>query len=142
MQILNKLVNSEIIEVISGGSNGSIIVLKLSNPQKHEFSLFIYCTWRLETETEVLTGSNECPSGNLLYESQLLLNDKIVFVQQNIFNDIIIKFKSKKKLNIFCDITPKCDPKYYTKNWTICNITENKCYSAGLNKEIHASVYE
>ena len=142
MKVINKLINSQVIEVISGGSNGSIIVLKLRNIQTHEFSLFIYCTWRLETETEVLSGNNESPNGNLLYETQLLLNDKIVFIEKNIFNDIFIQFESKKKLNIFCDITPKCDSKYYTKNWTICDIAENKCYSAELNKNIQISAYE
>ena len=68
MDIIDKINNSQVTEVISGGSNGSMIILKLQNLQNKIFSLFIYCTWRLEMETNVLTGNNELPNGNLLSE--------------------------------------------------------------------------
>ena len=138
--ITTSLNNSNVIEVIAGESNGSIIVLKTAKEHR-EFSLFVYCTWRLENESEIITGSNEPSDGNLL-KIKTLIGEKILDVKQNRFNDLSIQFESKKVLSIFCSITGNVNWQDYTENWTFCDIEQNKCFHADNKNIIRTSEYE
>lgn len=48
--ILNNFTGKKITKIIAGGSNGSIVILRIGD---NEFSLFIYCIWRLKEKEKI-----------------------------------------------------------------------------------------
>ncbi len=139
--IINAFIGKKISKVTVGGSNGSVVILRIGD---NLFSLFIYCIWRLEENDKIVTGWNEssdAESGNLTQQIKLLLNDEIKNIQLSNFMDIKIYFLSGKVLNIFCDITPKYEPEEYDENWVISDIVNNVSYRLKNNFEIEVSKY-
>ena len=125
--ILNRIQNKQISEVIAGGSNGSIILLLIGD---QEFSLSVYCTWRLEHKDEVITGWNETNdpvSGDLTRNIIKLTGTKIIKIELKKFYDLILQFDNKFTLRIFCDLTPNLY-KESTENWTIADKIGDKVY--------------
>lgn len=125
--VISKLSGKQITKTISGGSNGSVIVLDIGIS---EFSLTVNCVWRLEMEDRVITGwneSNNSINGVMTKEIKQLKGDIIKSVRISTFFDLYLEFSSGKKLNIFCDVTPNYQPSDYDENWSLCSIKSNDC---------------
>jgi len=127
-RLIKGIEGKEITKVIAGGSNGSIVVLRIG---EEEFSLFIKCIWRLEDESNILTGwneSNDAEHGNLTLQMKKLSGDFIKSTELSGFYDLKLHFLSGKTLNIFCDVTPHYEPEDYDENWLLCDIKGNRSY--------------
>ena len=139
-ELLNKIQNKQIDEVITGGSNGSIILLLIGN---QEYSLSIYCTWRLEHKDEVITGWNETndpKTGDLTKNIKRLAGTKITKIELTKFYDLVLKLDHNFTLRVFCDLTPNLY-KEPTENWTIADKINNKAYSITNKFDIDEDEY-
>lgn len=136
LEVAQLLKNRKVTKVISGGANASTLILHFNTD---EFCLFTYCVWRLMSKNEVLTGWND-PSatkkGNLVVQSNTLLNDIVKEVRVSKFFDLQIDFKSGKTLSIFCDVTPLFQVKDYDVNWSLCDINHNATYHISRNFKV------
>ena len=140
--ILNNFTGKKITKIIAGGSNGSIVIVRIGD---NEFSLFIYCIWRLKEKDKIITGWNEScdsESGNLSKQIKLLLDKEIKNIDLSDFMDMKIHFVGGKVFNIFCDITPKYEPDDYDENWVKSDIENNKSYRLKNNFKIKVSSYK
>jgi len=142
-KILNTIINGRITNVIKGGSNGSIILLEIKSNEK-QYILYIYCSWRLSIMNKILTGSNEDATDiNSRYhkEMKMLEDDVIENMVINNLGDFSVNFKSKKVLDVFCDLTYRDNDGNLIENWTLCNVSENKCYNFTNNFSISEEFY-
>jgi hypothetical protein len=141
-QLLQDLRSKEVTEVVAGGGNGSVIILKIG---QNEFSIFVKCAWRLQNERSVLTGWNEpnnAENGNLTLYIKNLLGDVISGTELSKFFDLKLRFISGKTLDIFCDVTPNYEPEFYDENWLLCDIKANVCYTVSKDFLIVESNYK
>ena len=131
---VSQLLKKKIIEVIAGGSNGSIVVFCLGE-ETITHTLQVRCVWRLEHLNEVIAGWNDSPdpqAGNLKRQMKLLEGDYVEAIDISSFYDLAIDFRSSKKLRIFCDITPNADMQS-CDNWYVCDRQINRCISIDKN---------
>ena len=138
--LLNKIKYKQIDEVICGGSNGSIILLLIGN---QEYSLSVYCAWRLEHKDKVITGWNETndhETGDLTKNIIRLTRTKIINIELTKFYDLILKFDNNFTLRIFCDLTPNLSDEY-SENWIIADKIDNKVYVITNKFEIKEHEY-
>ncbi|WP_430411720.1 hypothetical protein [Kordia sp.] len=143
-KILNTIKHGRITNIIKGGSNGSIVLLEIKSNEK-QYILYIYCSWRLSIINKVLTGSNEDSTDiNSRYNKEMnnLNGDVINNLIINNFGDFSINFKSKKTLDVFCDLTYYDNEGNSVENWTLCDVSENKCYNFTSNFNIENESYE
>ncbi|MEO6915626.1 MAG: hypothetical protein ABI151_08205 [Chitinophagaceae bacterium] len=125
--VIFKLSGKQITKTIVGGSNGSIIILRIGI---NEFSFKVNCVWRLEMKNQMITGwneSNDSLNGVMTKEIKRLNGDTIKSVKMSDFFDLQLEFSSGKVLNIFCDVTPNYEPSDYDENWSLCDIKSNDC---------------
>ncbi|MEJ7768065.1 MAG: hypothetical protein WKF89_09650 [Chitinophagaceae bacterium] len=125
--LISKLSGKQITKTIVGGSNGSIIILRIGI---NEFSLKVSCVWRLEMRDQIITGwneSNDSLNGVMTKEIKQLNGDTIKSVKMSEFFDLALEFFSGKVLRLFCDVTPNYEPPDYDENWSICDIKSNYC---------------
>ncbi len=136
LEVIQLLKNKKLTKVISGGANASTLILHFN---VDEFCLFTYCVWRLTSKNEVLTGWND-PSatkkGNLVVQTNTLLNDIVKDIIVSKFYDLQIEFKSGKILSIFCDVTPMFQVKDYDVNWSLTDINHNTTYHISRNFKV------
>lgn len=140
--VIGKIAGKQVVRVIAGGSNGSIIVLKIGN---QEFSISIKCVWRLEHKGRVIAGwneSNDAIKGNLTIQAKALTGEMIERIEISNLYDMKVYFLGDKILNVFCDVTPNYEPHSYDENWVISDIIENISYVASKNFEILTRPYE
>ncbi len=142
LDVLSKISGKRVVKVIAGGSNGSIIVLKIG---EEEFSIFIKCVWRMEHKGKVIAGwneSNDAINGNLTIQAKALTGETIDKIEISELYDLRIHFSGGKMFNVFCDVTPNYEPELYDENWVISDITENISYVASKDFELLTRPYE
>lgn len=122
-----KILQGCIIErVIAGGSNGSIILFDIKN-NISKYVFFIYCSWQLTSEIDILNTSEDDP--DFFDELKKIKDDVIININIDSLDRILIQFDSGKKLEVFCDITKNDDKGKEQENWSFCDITHNICYN-------------
>lgn len=141
--------NTKLLNVSVGKSTGSIVLLDFGHQKnKIEFSLIIYCAWRLDCKinNSVITGWNESSdlkTGNLAIQLKKLENDIVRELVINDFGDINICFQSQKILRVFCDITPNIiEEGCLEENWGFSIHKENLCYTHNQDFSISVSKYD
>lgn len=105
-KLVSNLSGQSVSKVISGGGNGSIIVLDIGNPVK--YCIYVHCTWRLEKGQNILSGWNESAdpdNGALTLNTKALEGELIEKVILNSFYDLHIYFKSSKRLRACLEIS-------------------------------------
>lgn len=128
---LTEIKNASITKVIAGGSNGSIVLIDFKTKDAN-YVLYIYCAWRLSNKGKVLTGSNdnsETSDSVYVHELTNLDGDIINKISSNDLGDFSLFFKSGRELAVFCDITSNGFVDEKRDNWTLCNVSENMCFS-------------
>ena len=123
-KILNGMVNKRVLKVNAGGFTGSVFSLDIGSELMRkdkggqtffegEWVIMVYCAWRLvDTITQKpITGWHEDSdlNGSMTLGLKSLLDDVIEEVLLTSFRDIVIIFKSKKVLSVFCDLTTTVD---------------------------------
>lgn len=137
---LRALEAMRVTNVIAGGANGSIFVAEW----EERYSLTVYCCWRLDLPPRVLTGSNESSdarTGNLPAELKKLTGDEVQSVEVSDLFDLRITFGSGKILTVFCDITPRAEPRDYDENWAFCDPQSDQCWAVNNRFEVVTSKY-
>jgi hypothetical protein len=138
---VNKCVGSTITKVMAGGSVGSIVTLHIG----YDLGvLFIYCTWRLQKDGRVLTGSNEsCEAvvGDIPRNLEIIKDQTITEWTLSEFYDAKISFGNGSSLSIFCDVTPNYPSKDYDENWCICLPRENSSTRVMNDFSIKGDIY-
>ena len=127
MNIINDLKEGKINKVIAGGGNGSIVLIDIIKGDD-KFVLYLYCTWRMSFYDNVLTGWNDSDTV-IVTELKKLQNDIIEEVISNLLGDFTLIFKSGIKLDVFCDITSNIENTSIEENWSLCDVSKNKCYN-------------
>lgn len=142
VSILQSLLGKQINKVIAGGSNGSIIILDIGND---EFSLFIYCSWRISKENEVLSSStenNDSKTGNLTIEAKKIQGEEIVSIITTDLFDLQLVFKSGKVLSVFADITTNgYDSDAMDENWSLADKRNNIAYTISNTFKVITTSY-
>jgi len=121
---LYKLINKECWGFVAGKGTGSVFSLRIGekipleepvdNPNlpedirnnESEFSLFVECVWRIDSNKKIICGAwdDNSKNGKMLKGLKMLMNSTITAV--NIYEpafDLIIEFSSGVFLKIFCD---------------------------------------
>lgn len=122
--------NKELTTISSGGSAGSIMLLKMD----FEYTLWINCSWRIIdcfTQSVLLTSTDDCTIEKGLYKNVLSRMEntrisKITFVNNW---DFQILFSNNFKLEVFSDLTSNGYPPVWEENWEFCDIPNNICYA-------------
>lgn len=130
----------KVTKVIAGGSNGSIIILRIGD----DYSLFVYCAWRLEDGNKIITGWQEdydAENGRLTIGIKELKNNIIAKIDVSRFFDLKIHFKGGEILNVFCDLTPNVKSGDYDENWVLGDLKENKSYILKNRFNIEVGTY-
>lgn len=119
-----KLAGKQCWGVIAGNGTGSFITLNIGNKiplrtpldnptldesvrnYEGEYSLYIECVWRLDSDNEIICGAwdDNSKKGKMLKGLKLLMGTQIT--QINLFEpawDFTIEFSKKYKLKVFCD---------------------------------------
>lgn len=141
--VLKKVIGLQVGEVISGGSNGSILLLTFGD-EKPVCTILISCVWRLQMSNTVLAGWNDSPDpehGNLTIQTKLLEKDYVHCIEVSEFYDLSITFKSEKRLRVFCDITPQAETDE-DENWYMADLHANKCYLVNRELKIVERMYK
>lgn len=142
IDLLSNLTGKVVTKCIAGGSNGSIIVLDIGSD---EFTLFIYCSWRISKESKILAtwnDNNDPDSGNLTLEAKKLEGELIKEIKQTNFYDLEILFMSHKVLQIFADVFNKgYEDENASENWSLGDKKNDINYSVTSNFEVHTSKY-
>lgn len=137
--LIDKFIGKKVLKVNAGGSTGSVFSLdigdELISKEKNghtflqgEFFLMVNCAWRLDDldSNRPVTGwhENSDVGGVMTLRLKSLFNDEIEKIVLSSFYDLEIIFKSRKRLFVFCDLTPyvdeesnwffKSDGKYYS----------------------------
>ena len=142
IKMVNLLKGQKVEKVISGGSNGSMLVFNFG--ENDDYCVFVYCVWRLEQKKKILSGWNEscdAKTGNLTLQTRALKNEIVKDVILTDFFDLKILFNSGKVLNVFCDVTAEYEPQSYDMNWCVCDIRNNICYSVNRSSVIVTDKY-
>jgi hypothetical protein len=98
------IINSNVILSKSGGSTGSLWLIDFDN----KTSLYIYCTWRIEHNDNILTTSNDdtTPITGLLTKTvRELEGKKLIAFDLSKQYDLTLKFEDDYCVKIFCDIS-------------------------------------
>jgi hypothetical protein len=123
---LKHLIGKECWSVIGGAGTGTHISLDfgdkipikkpLTNPHlteeernfNGEFSFYITCAWRIESELEVISGcwEDNAKDGPMLNGLQKIINQKVIAVELSLpALDLKLTFENNFSLQIFCDQT-------------------------------------
>lgn len=140
--VLSKMVGLELQEVIAGGSNGSVVVLRFGRSQ---FTMFVYSVWRLEYKGKIISGwneSNDAINGTLTKAVKSIQLQTLKSYSISEFYDLRLSFSNEMILNIFCDITPNYEPSHYDKNWMCCDIKANICYIVNKDFKVELTEYD
>jgi len=143
-EFIKNLSNLKVDKIIAGGSNGSIVLMDISN-ESTKYVIYIYCSWRLSLENEVITTWNdESISSDSIFVVQMkkLEGDTIESVHMHILGDLELTFESGKRLNIFSDISSNSVESDNVENWSLCNVITNKCYSLNNYFKIVEEIYD
>jgi len=120
-RLIDNLIGKKVLKVNAGGTTGSVFSLdigdELISREKNghaflqgEFFIMVNCAWRLDDldNNRPLTGWREDSDvdGIMTLRLKTLLNDEIEGIELTPFYDLQIIFKSKKRLFVFCDLTP------------------------------------
>lgn len=140
-ELLEKIVGLTVTEVVSGGSNGSIIVIGFGSIET-EYTILISCSWRLQFADEVLASSNDesNPNSNLVVQTRLLEGSMVRLIDLNDFFDLNIYFLSGKQLRVFCDVTAFSGYEE-GENWYVADIHKNECLIINDHFKILESKY-
>lgn len=119
--LMHNVIGKKVLKVNAGGSTGSIFCLELGDELRitqekgrelveGDFSIMVYSSWRLDDTQKLkpITSWQEDSGleGKMTLSLKDLLNDVIEDIVVSAFYDLNIKFKSGKRLAIFCDLTP------------------------------------
>lgn len=133
IQELDKLVGNKTLKVTAGSGGGSIITIEFGdqlnlspksfgkyNIYEGDFSMMIYCSWRLESKDTVLTSWNEdnYDDGPMVMNLKKLLNVKIKSYDLYSFFDLKIHFENEYVLSVFCDLSLRQE---FDCNWFLRN---------------------
>jgi len=136
---LDKLIDKKVLEVNAGSGGGSIINIEFGeslniSPKSFgsykifegDFSIMIYCAWRLESNESVLTSWNEDNSDNgpIVTNLKNLINNRVISYEISDLFDLKIFFEEQKALTIFCDLSTEQE---FECNWFLRN--NNNIYS-------------
>lgn len=82
-----------------------------------EYRLFIHCSWRIESNSEVVTSSQDSLENNALEKLSLLRDMKVVdiFLAKPSY-DLTVFFSNGYILKVFCDLTNVIED---YDNWSI-----------------------
>ncbi len=134
---LNLLVSKECWSFIAGPGTGSFVTLDfgpkvprrtplknktLTQEQREyrgEISLFVECSWRIDSGTEVVCSSQDDnePGGEMLQGLKLLTGEKVEEV--NVFPpalDLVLKLTGGFSLRLFCDQTNEDNYSLFSQN--------------------------
>lgn len=144
MNVIKEIKGLEIIKVIAGGGNGSIVVLDIES-DNNKYTLFIYCCWRMTLNDKVIIGWNDdiiSEDSSSLKILRSIKNSTIIDIEENDYGDFNLHLSNDKKLQIFCDITSNGNKDDINENWSLCDIKNNKCYNFNNRYDIVLGSYE
>ncbi len=135
-EVLN-LKGGVITKVVLGSLRSSVIELVFKNTKEEEVSLMIYCSWRLSQNNSILTGWNDDYDSNDTNYSRHLINlvgHTVKFIKVNKLHDIELALNDKI-LYIFSDLyNNRINSK--TENWDLSIPMRNITYSALSDNEL------
>jgi len=119
-EILLSTINSKVILSKSGGSTGSLWLIDFEN----KTSFYIYCTWRIEHNNQVLASSNDDSTaivGRLTRSVKELEGNKLISFNLTKQYDLTLCFENDFSVKVFCDISYSQTDNggTYDTNWDI-----------------------
>jgi hypothetical protein len=153
---LKKMIGKPLWATLVGGCTGSILGLRFGKklkkarptPNPHlsrivryyngEFSMMIFCAWRVERDSKIICGTGDCNErGELTVEGIRILHGKRVrSVHVGKIPDLCIDFDAGYKLRLFCD-TKTSNKKSYHKWYFVIMKLEKIVYSANENGKVY-----
>ena len=136
-RIFDHSVGSILKEVIAGGSNGSLITLSINDCR-----IFISCAWRLFKNEVAITGWHE---ESIEQDSPLVSGIKKIeglrFTSYAFHSpfDFDLCFEDGFTLSVFADNTSMSE---VDENWTVCDVSSNKCYTLSNEYILIAQVFQ
>jgi hypothetical protein len=146
---MNSIIGKKILKVNAGGSTGSIFCLEFGDAlrvkQKKgreltegDLSIMVYSAWRLDDleKSKPITSWQEDsePEGIMTLGLKSLKDDFVERISVSAFYDLEVRFKSRKRLVVFCDLTSNQEMdtnwyfrdgvKYYSVNNAFDIVTE------------------
>ena len=119
-EILLSTINSKVILSKSGGSTGSLWLIDF----EYKTSFYIYCTWRIEHNNQVLASSNDDSTaivGRLTRSVKELEGNKLISFNLTKQYDLTLCFENDFSVKVFCDISYSQTDNggTYDTNWDI-----------------------
>jgi hypothetical protein len=139
--LMQNVIGKKVLKVNAGGTTGSVFCLELGDSLRikqerarefteGDFSIMVYSSWRLDDleKSKPITSWQEDSGlqGKMTLALKDLLNDVVESVSVSSFYDLDIRFKSRRRLAAFCDLTSNQEmdtnwffrdhEKYYTVN--------------------------
>jgi hypothetical protein len=103
-EVLLPTIESKVTLSESGGSTGSLWLIDFEN----NTSFYIYCTWRIEQNNQVLATSNDDISpviGRLTRSVKELEGNKLISFNISEQYDLTLCFENNYIVRVFCDIS-------------------------------------
>lgn len=132
---LNNIVGQKVLKINLGENTGSIINLEFGEELKivkkgkyefweGEFSLMIYCAWRLSKLESVLTSWQESNSidGVMVRGLDGLKLKRVLSVEISNFYDLFVRFEDDIELHVFTDLSANQN---LDTNWFFRDVSKN-----------------
>ena len=118
--LMQRVVGKKVLKINAGGGTGSIFCLELGNSllskQKNgreltegDFSIMVYSSWRLDDLLNVKPiaswQEDSDIDGKMTSSLKDLLEDFIDGITVSPFYDLDVRFRSGRRLAVFCDLT-------------------------------------
>ena len=119
-EMLLLTINSKVTLSKSGGCVGSLWLIDFDN----NTSFYIYCTWRIEHNNQVLASSNDDSTaivGRLTRSVKELEGNKLISFNLTKQYDLTLCFENDFSVKVFCDISYSQTDNggTYDTNWDI-----------------------
>lgn len=149
---LNQIIGLECWGVVAGSGTGSIVDIqlggrvrlhkrlrnsKLTDEQREfepEFSIFIECVWRLDSESTIICGAwdDNREGGEMIVGLRQIVGSVISSVQLSIpAFDVLVGFSNGLTLKVFCDRINLTDA---DDNYSL--FTPSMCYTVGTRSAL------
>lgn len=117
-ELIMLAINSKVISSSSGGGAGSLWLIEFENKE----SFYIYCSWRIEHNNQVLASSNDdiIPrTGRIARNVSKLEGQKFLSFSLTEQYDLTLNFEDNYCVRAFCDISYSAteNGENYDTNW-------------------------
>ncbi|KAA9339767.1 hypothetical protein F0P96_03890 [Hymenobacter busanensis] len=136
-ELVVSMVGAEAWRSRAGSGTGSIFTMEFGPPlpdnaRQGEFSLMVYCAWRIGAAGNILTSWHDDSESCLAPGLAALEGAKVRHVELSGWKDLTIQFDNGQELHLFVDFSPQHD---FDTSWFI--IQHGKfCYSVNTDNTV------